>query len=775
MTINVIDSAADVITEAALYPQTLLNLNDFIAGYGESLLDTINHQLQPIFDPNDQSLRRQRYLSVLSGLSRKPFPAQEKAVLALADLLIGQDQSSAILNAEMGTGKTMMAIALAAVLNAEGYRKSLVISPPHLVYKWRREILETIPNARVWVLNGVDTLAKLLWLRDGVLPGDGKTQGPEFFILGRVRMRMDYHWKPACTSRKQHRWDMHMECMHTNIFAACPRCGAYVKDASEERVLTMDEFHQEDRQRSCSKCHEPLWTLHRPRSAAIKDREALLLKTLESMPTIGRVTARKLMGLLGADTINDMLSDNVYEFVNLMNEDGDLVFSDSQAKRLERHLATYEHVLSQGGFQPTEFIKRYLPKYFFDTLIVDEGHEYKNPGSAQGQALGVLATQVRKRVLLTGTLMGGYGTDLFYLLWRMMPQQMISEGYAYSQRNSLAAASMTFMRRHGVLKEVLKITEGADHKTAKGKNVTVHTVKAPGFGPEGIVRHLLPYTVFLKLKDVGANLPTYDERLIEVDMTLPQADAYLQLSSRLTQLMREALAKGDHTLLGVVINCLLAWPDCSFRDERVLHPRTKSVLAALPAIFQDDELSPKESALIDYCCLMRQQGRRVLVYTTYTGKRDTASRLQSQLREQGLKVAVLRASVETSKREDWVLNQVDRGIDVLITNPELVKTGLDMLEFPSIVFMQTGYNVYTVMQAARRSWRIGQEHPVDVVFFGYQETAQMACLALMAEKIAVSMSTSGDMPSTGLDSLNETGDSIEVALARQLLSKGNYQ
>jgi hypothetical protein len=37
------------------------------------------------------------------------------------------------------------------------------------------------------------------------------------------------------------------------------------------------------------------------------------------------------------------------------------------------------------------------------------------------------------------------------------------------------------------------------------------------------------------------------------------------------------------------------------------------------------------------------------------------------------------------------------------------------------------------------------------------------------------MSTSGDMPSTGLDSLNETGDSIEVALARQLLSKGNYQ
>jgi hypothetical protein len=38
----------------------------------------------------------------------------------------------------------------------------------------------------------------------------------------------------------------------------------------------------------------------------------------------------------------------------------------------------------------------------------------------------------------------------------------------------------------------------------------------------------------------------------------------------------------------------------------------------------------------------------------------------------------------------------------------------------------------------------------------------------MAKKIAVSQSTSGDMPDTGLDVLNQGGDSIEVALAKQL-------
>jgi hypothetical protein len=160
----------------------------------------------------------------------------------------------------------------------------------------------------------------------------------------------------------------------------------------------------------------------------------------------------------------------------------------------------------------------------------------------------------------------------------------------------------------------------------------------------------------------------------------------------------------------------------------------------------------------------------VLAYTTYTGTRDTTARLKAILEAEGLKVAVLKASVDTSQREAWIADQVDRGVDVLVTNPELVKTGLDLLDFPTIVFMQTGYNVYTLQQAARRSWRIGQKLPVDVHFLGYGDTTQIGCLTLMAKKIAVSQSTSGDMPDTGLDVLNQDADSIEVALAKQLLA-----
>lgn len=114
----------------------------------------------------------------------------------------------------------------------------------------------------------------------------------------------------------------------------------------------------------------------------------------------------------------------------------------------------------------------------------------------------------------------------------------------------------------------------------------------------------------------------------------------------------------------------------------------------------------------------------------------------------------------------------DRSVvdQAIIALRELVKTGLDLLDFPTIAFLQTGYNVYTLQQAARRSWRIGQKHPVRVVFFGYAGSSQITCLQLMAKKIAVAQSTSGDVPESGLDSLNQDGDSVEMALARQLIA-----
>ena len=737
-----------------------MSLSSFIEEFGDGLLDAVQTQNPPVYNGRPDH-RRDR---VMDRLLRKPFPAQREVVQAVTRLLVDENQPAAIINAEMGTGKTMMAIATAAVMHEEGYHRTLVIAPPHLVYKWRREIRETIPDARVWVLNGPDTLRKLLQLRAMRQPATV----PEFFIMGRVRMRMGFNWRPAFTIRKLIVGEG-LERQRAE-YAACPKCGSFLTDEEGAPLLAgVAESKLQANRSSCKSCGERLWSLVHQASKG-KSKSQMLLEAIKQIPTIGEKTAARLLATFGEDMLAGMLEDNVYEFINLMDADGDLFFSDRQARRMERAMANMEFSFGQGGYQPTEFIKRQLPKGYFGLLVVDEGHEYKNEGSAQGQAMGVLARRCSKTLLLTGTLMGGYADDLFYLLWRLNPRAMIDDGFGYSARGSLGPSAMQFMREHGVLKDIYKEYEGASYRTARGKHVTHRTSKGPGFGPKGIMRYVVPYTAFLKLKDIGADvLPPYREHFEAVEMTGSQSQSYEQLSDNLKAEMREALRIGDTSLLGVVLNVLLAWPDCCFRDELVVHPRTRQQLAYVPALFGETEVMPKERKLIELCQSEKARGRRVLVYSVYTGVRDTTTRLKAILDQHGFRSAVLKASVEAAKREDWLFEQVDRGVEVLITNPELVKTGLDMLEFPTIAFLTTGYNVYTLQQAARRSWRIGQKADVDVYFLGYQGSAQMACLELMAKKIAVAQSTSGDMPESGLDVLNQDGDSIEVALAKQLV------
>lgn len=742
-------------------------LTDFIDAFGDGLLEQVKAQNPAVYDPaRDAGTKTwQQRQVVMNALKRRPFEAQAHTVQAAVKLLVDENQPACVINAEMGTGKTMMAICAAALME-NGHARTIIISPPHLVYKWRREIKDTVPDAKVWVLNGADSLHKLLMLRASL--GAERSGKPEFFVLGRVRMRMGFHWKPAFMKRKVR------DDGQTRAIAACPSCMSLItrEDGEGHPVPVSAEFAATtlgSRRSKCDHCGGALWTLIRPGRPERSLRD-FVVKALKQLPTIGEKTAQRLVDTFGEQMLGDMLGDNVYEFLNLMDEDGNLVFSDRQMHRMERRLATFEFSLGEGGYQATEFVKRYLPRNYFDLLVVDEGHEYKNEGSAQGQAMGVLASQCRKTLLLTGTLMGGYADDLFHLLWRLNPTRMVEDGFRPTKRGSMGSAAMAFMREHGILKDVYKESSGPSHRTARGKQMTVRTSKAPGFGPVGIMRYVLPITVFLKLKDIDPDvLPPYEEQFIEVPMTDNQTDAYQKMQRVLVDELKRALVMRDNSLLGVVMNVLLAWPECGFRPETVRHPRTKKVLYFQPKVFEESDVSPKEQELLRICKQERAKGRKVLAYSIYSGTRDTTSRLKSQLEQGGLTVAVLRASVDTSRREDWVADQVERGIDVLICNPELVKTGLDLLEFPTIVFMQSGYNVYTVQQASRRSWRIGQKQPVKVLYLGYAETTQMDCLKLMGKKIAVSQSTSGEMPESGLDVLNDSGDSLEVALARKLI------
>ena len=154
----------------------------------------------------------------------------------------------------------------------------------------------------------------------------------------------------------------------------------------------------------------------------------------------------------------------------------------------------------------------------------------------------------------------------------------------------------------------------------------------------------------------------------------------------------------------------------------------------------------------------------------YTQKHDVTARLQRILSNEGLRTAVLRASVDTSKREAWYARQVKDGVQVVICHPKLVETGLDLLDFPTIIFYESGYSLHTLRQASRRSWRIGQRRPVRVKFLCSEGTMQTSCLRLMGKKLLVALTMEGKFAGEGLQSIDEDDDMLS-AMARELVER----
>jgi hypothetical protein len=226
---------------------------------------------------------------------------------------------------EMGTGKTTIGTAAAYLA---GFSSVLVLCPPHLVRKWQREVVATVPFVRTAIVTSISDLHRLR-APDGA---------PLFVILSRERAKLSYRWLPAvierlavsdgCLIRGEDGEPVRRLC--------CPACFTPILD-DEGIPLNLDDL--ERKKRRCLECGGPLWQADR-----------------------------------------------------------------SGPRR----------------FSLANYIARRMPG-FFDLLIVDEQHEYKARGSAQGLAAGTLAEACGRTLTLTGTLMGGYASTLFHLLWSRLP------------------------------------------------------------------------------------------------------------------------------------------------------------------------------------------------------------------------------------------------------------------------------------------------------------------------------------------------------------------
>lgn len=676
-------------------------LRTWLTEWQEILAAKIVDEFEPVHDMTYQGLSHlKRILNSHSRYRRLPgrartglFEAQRQVVAALARRFLAGAEF-AILQATMGTGKTTISISTADVLKKTHSPHQrypvIVVCPPHLVEKWPREIADVVPMAQAMVLRRCQDVDAYFRYYDQLDPRTlcVAVVSSEMLKLGSgwtaavVRQRRRY---PVITTHE----DGTTERQRLDTFA-CPCCGGTL-------------YHHDEAGDPTYPITEPEYFTTRKRKCDIRVR---------------RWQAESGEGRGHGRWVNEICGEPLYQTWRgywpkpRYDKSGELL----PPPPVRYPIADYIHRRYQNRFQ---------------LAIVDEVHEMKGQSTDRGYAFATLVSACCQTLCLTGTLFGGMATSLFYLLHRLDHRLRAEFAWNEGQR---------FTSLYGVLERLIRDPD-ADRDDEYGvysgkRRRRTQVIERPGISP-ALVPRLLDSTVFLTLEDLGFKLPPYAEQPVVLEMVRrngkkpDQAELYRQLSQDLL-----AAAKKDWTRMSEYLQTTLAWPNAPWREEET----SIGTIPALPA----DRLYPKEKWLIEKCLQQKRLNRRVLVFVRQTGTRDIQPRLHKILNQAGLRTVVLRRSVPTHRREAWVKHRLNKGLEVLVCNPRLVQTGLDLIDFATSIFYEIEYSVYLIQQASRRTWRLGQTEPVEIYFPIYAGTMEHRAVAHVGRKVAAAQLLYGD-------------------------------
>lgn len=701
------------------------NVTGYLNTFGVTVADRIRNQFMPLFDPasdplSDEVLRINEYVTEHAGYSL--YDAQ----LAVAEAVKRQlaRKGVALIIAECGSGKTKIGSTALGALHGmwasqhkNGVDKSfgIVMCPSHVTRKWVREIAETLPNTYGMVVHNITELDRLYALYE---QGDKSV----YAVFSKERARDGYMHYPAVTWNRR----LHAFC--------CPDCGEIVEmEISEDGIrytVPADQFFFQTEHRknhSCPKCGSMLW------SAVNPSRKIEWVKIGE-YGWVHRYGAQAHLKRTKSEKVIDMLMQ---------------IAEDPEGRYPVR------------GAQRRYPLSTYIKKKFrgrVDSFLADELHEYNN-NSGQGDAMAELYGTAKQFVGMTATLINGYSSGIFHLLYRIVPGLMRKDGKSYRRPSDFDA-------EYGVVESTYEITDAeysSNRRTSKCKS---KSRQLPGVSPLVFSRFLLEYTAFLSLSDMGKDLPDYEEIPVPLGMPEDVRAGYKQAEQELQRVLRSD-RKAAQKILSTYLNLLTVYPDQPYDQPEVVHPIDGQVIIAPKNCGDFSRIFPKEEKVLEIVREKAANGERVLIYTSWT-RTDSQQKLSKLLREAGYQTEILTTQVPTEKREDWVDQRVKRGLQVLITNPRCVETGLDLNAFTTLVFYSMGYNLFTLRQASRRSWRINQREPrVEVYMLYYADTMQAKAMKLMASKLAVAGIIEGTFSEEGLAAMSDVRD-LTSQMAKEL-------
>ncbi len=634
--------------------------------------------------------------------------------------------------AEMGYGKTTTAGGVLALL---GDYPAFVMCPPHLVEKWARELTDVVPGCQPEVVNN---LAELQAVVAQYRPGDKL-----IVIASQNKVKMGPGWEAATGKRYTFPRPANATAQVISDYRRPFRKALAEYQETQAALRAAYEAAPEDT------------ALHAQLREQLATQRQAALQTARAYPVCphcGDILPPEVDYAKEPRQCRGQRADVKALILagNLDREEGrDSPLYRDHVRQCQRALYHNQPKLARR-WPLDHYIQRQLPG-FFKVLVVDEVHEYKAGESDRGAAFGRMCQAIPQVLTLTGTFYGGVSSSLFYLLMRT--QRDMQREWALSEEER-------WIETYGRIQKVYSETSDGSRTNARSR-VRVNTKEIPGTAPT-VLRHLLHTAIFCSIADLGVGLPPFADEVVTFPMTTAQQQDYERVERFTWNLVREY----RNRYLSSWLQWTLARPNSGFRKE-VIEGVAEDEVLVVDAVFTGEELSPKEEWLVQHCRQERAQGRKVLVYLRQTATRDIRKRLLAVLQRAGITAAELPDGVAPKRREAWVNAQQP---DVLITNPRRVATGLDLVMYHSAVFYEIEYSLYTLWQATRRVWRLGQEKPVKVYYLVYAGTMEERAINLIGAKMAASQMLYGDDVAGAL--VDDSDDSSIVQQLMQVIESG---
>jgi hypothetical protein len=701
------------------------NITDYLNTFGVTVADRIRDQFTPLFDPAAEPLSDE-VLAVNDNIQQQTGYSLYDAQLAVAEAVKRQlnRKSVALIVAECGSGKSKIgSTALGALHGLWASQKksgapktfNLIMCPSHITKKWVREIGETLPNTYAMVVKSITELEGLYSMYEA---GDKSV----YAVFSKEKARDGYMRYPAVTWNGRKRAFL------------CPDCGKPIQmefsdDGSRYLVNADPPFflREHKKNRVCRECGSMLW-------APVNPGRKIPWTKIPDFGWVYQPFAANYLSL----TKNEAILERLREIA--ANPQGSFPVRGACHR-----------------FPLSTYIKKKM-RGRIDAFVADELHEYNN-NSGQGDAMAEIFGVSKQFVGMTATLINGYSSGIFYLLYRLVPGLMRKDGKSYRRPQDFDA-------EYGVVENVYETTDASYNANRRATKRKTKTRQLPGVSPLVFSRFLLEYTAFLSLSDMGKDLPDYEEIPIPIEMPEDVCSAYKEVEREIRQVLKSD-RKAAQKLLSAYLNLLTVYPDQPYDQPDVVHPIDGHIIAHPSNEACFDDILPKETDVLEKIREKISVGERVMIYTSWT-RTDSQQKLLKLLTGEGIRTEILPPFVPPEKRETWVEKRVRSGCQVLITNPKCVETGLDLNDFTTLIFYSMGYNLFTLRQAARRSWRINQTAPrVEVYMFYYADTMQAKAMKLMASKLAVAGIIEGNLSEEGLAAMSDVKD-LTSQMAKEL-------